>query len=493
MVFLRLPCDLFRFLPFSFSEMVEEEVVIPVLPSGLDGTFQVGKRLFLVLGEELPRKEFPSHGKKAFGILKVAGEPEVVPRLGSLPLLAVEAIEIEVSSSVSFLEGELALMDGLFEADGKEFEVLAEIEFDDVKVVHSRKGIGTEDDVSEVGELLGRAEGVFGLTDQPSEEFLSRERSFHEDSLLLQLEETKAKIQNDEHGAEKMNTIVIKALAKINLAIDVLRRREDNYHDIDMVTIPLTLHDSIEITHLPRGYETYLFCDNPTIVCDESNLAYKALEEMRKSFELPRSFKIFIYKKIPVEAGLGGGSADAAAVIRAIDHFLPPSQDKEERIRELASRIGSDVPFCLYDRPSRVQGKGEVLTPIEVGYPYHVLIVKPSYGLSTKSVYEAFDTIEETIRRPNIERLIDALKKDDEEGMRQSMANVLSVPAIKALPLIGEILERMNAMGLPLNGMSGTGSACFALSKDKRHLERVAHVFEKEGNQAYVTQFCLAR
>ena len=200
-----------------------------------------------------------------------------------------------------------------------------------------------------------------------------------------------------------------------------------------------------------------------------------------------------IYKKIPVEAGLGGGSADAAAVIRAIDHFLPPSQDKEERIRELASRIGSDVPFCLYDRPSRVQGKGEVLTPIEVGYPYHVLIVKPSYGLSTKSVYEAFDTIEETIRRPNIERLIDALKKDDEEGMRQSMANVLSVPAIKALPLIGEILERMNAMGLPLNGMSGTGSACFALSKDKRHLERVAHVFEKEGNQAYVTQFCLAR
>lgn len=288
-----------------------------------------------------------------------------------------------------------------------------------------------------------------------------------------------------------MNTIVIKALAKINLAIDVLDRREDNYHNIDMVTIPLMLHDSVEISLLPHGYDTYLFCDDPTIVCDESNLAYKALEEMRKAFDFSRSFKIFIYKKIPVEAGLGGGSADAAAIIKAIDHHLPPSPDKEEKENELAIRIGSDVPFCLYDRPSRVEGKGERLTPITVGYPYHVLIVKPPFGLSTKSVYEAFDTIREAIPRPNIDKLITALEKDDEQGMKESMANVLSVPAIQALPLIGDLLKRMESMGLPLNGMSGTGSACFALSKDKKHLERVAHVFEKEGNKAYVTQFCL--
>ncbi len=286
-----------------------------------------------------------------------------------------------------------------------------------------------------------------------------------------------------------MNTIVIKALAKINLAIDVLDRRKDNYHNIDMVTIPLMLHDSIEITRLPHGYDTYLFCDDPTIVCDESNLAYKALEEMRKAFDVKESFKIFIYKKIPVEAGLGGGSADAAAIIKAIDHYLPPFPEKERKENDLAITIGSDVPFCLYDRPSRVQGKGEILTPIKVGYPYHVLIVKPPFGLSTKSVYEAFDTVTEEIRRPNIEKLISALEKDDERGMKEELVNVLSVPAIKALPLIGDLLRQMEQMGLSLSGMSGTGSACFALSKDKRLLERCAHVFEKEGNKAYVTQF----
>lgn len=290
-----------------------------------------------------------------------------------------------------------------------------------------------------------------------------------------------------------MNTIVIRALAKINLAIDVLDKRADNYHDIDMVTIPLTLHDSIEITPLSSAYETYLFCDDPTIVCDESNLAYKALDLMKKTFNIQKSYKIFIYKKIPVEAGLGGGSADAAAILKALDHYLPREEDRDGILQELAIQIGSDVPFCLYDKPSRVQGKGEKLTPIHVAYPYHVLIVKPQYGLSTKSVYEAFDLVKDQIRRPNIEGLIEALAKDDQEGMKHCMANVLSVPAIKALPLISDLLEEMDMMNLPLNGMSGTGSACFALSKDKKLLERAAHVFEKEGHQAYVTQFGLPK
>ena len=288
-----------------------------------------------------------------------------------------------------------------------------------------------------------------------------------------------------------MNTTVIRALAKVNLAIDVLVRREDGYHDIDMVTIPLTLHDSIEITPLSSSYETYLFCDDPTIVCDESNLAYKALDMMRQNFEIKKEYRIFIYKKIPVQAGLGGGSADAAAIIKALAHYLPKDKETQKKQEDLAIQIGSDVPFCLYDKPSRVQGTGERLTPIKVAYPYYVLIVKPELGLSTKSVYEAFDLIKEEIRRPNIPELIEALSKDDVEGIRRNMANVLSVPAIKALPLIGDLLEEMDMMNLVLNGMSGTGSACFALSKDKKLLERAGHVFEKEGHKAYITQFAL--
>lgn len=286
-----------------------------------------------------------------------------------------------------------------------------------------------------------------------------------------------------------MNTLVIRALAKINLAIDVFSRREDGYHDIDMVTVPLKLHDSIEITPLGSKFDTYLFCDDPTLICDESNLAYKALAGMKANFKLTDNYRIFIYKKIPVEAGLGGGSADAAAVIKALANYLPKSADKEKKINDLAINIGSDVPFCLYDKPSRVRGIGEKLDPIKVNYPYYVLIVKPNYGLSTKSVYDGFDLIKEEIKHPDIPALIDALAKGDEEAMKENMVNVLSVPAIKALPLIADILDELEMMNLPLCGMSGTGSACYALSKDHRLLERAAQVFIKEGKSAYLSQF----
>lgn len=288
-----------------------------------------------------------------------------------------------------------------------------------------------------------------------------------------------------------MDTFVVRALAKINLAIDVLDKREDGYHDVDMVTIPLRLHDSVEITPQDPKFDTYLYCDNPTIVCDESNLAYKALDAVHKAYQTMGSYRIFIYKKIPVEAGLGGGSADAAAIIKALDHYHQKVDKNSEMMQKLALGIGSDVPFCILDKPARVEGRGELLTEIKVAYPYNVLIVKPDYGLSTRSVYEAYDQVKEGIEHPNIPELIEALKNDDEQMIEKNLVNVLSVPAIKALPLIGELLDKMRSMKLNLCGMSGTGSACFALSKDRHLLERASHVFEKDGYQCYLTQFAL--
>ncbi len=291
-----------------------------------------------------------------------------------------------------------------------------------------------------------------------------------------------------------MNTIVVKALAKINLAIDVLSKREDGYHEIDMVTIPLKLHDSVEITPFPMNsrMETYLYCDDPTIICDESNLAYKALNAMRDSFRVNGHFCISIHKRIPVQAGLGGGSADAAAVIKALDNYMHDSKEDKKKIEEeMALSIGSDVPFCLYDKPSRVKGRGEVLEEIKVASPYHVLIVKPDVGLSTKSVYEAYDACVDEVKHPDIPDLIEGLANGDEEMIEKNLVNVLSVPAIKALPLIQDLLNKMSIMGLKLNGMSGTGSACFALHKDKKILERVFSIFQKEGFECYLTEFAL--
>ena len=172
-----------------------------------------------------------------------------------------------------------------------------------------------------------------------------------------------------------MNTMIVRALAKINLAIDIKKKREDGYHEIDMVTIPLKLHDSLEITPFPSysHFETYLYCDDPTIVCDESNLAYKALNLMKQHGRIEGNFQMMIHKRIPVEAGLGGGSADAAAVIRALDKYKKNKEADLEGIEEkIALEVGSDIPFCILNKPCRVRGIGEVLDPIKVKTNYHV-------------------------------------------------------------------------------------------------------------------------
>lgn len=287
-----------------------------------------------------------------------------------------------------------------------------------------------------------------------------------------------------------MNTLVVKAPAKINLAIDVLNTREDHYHEVDMISIPLKLHDSIEICALGKGYDTYLYCDDPTLVCDESNLAYKALDVMKTTFSHKKEYQISIHKKIPVEAGLGGGSADAAAVMKAINIFMQ-RENKSIDLNALALSIGSDVPFCLKNIPSRVQGIGEKLTPIKVAYPYHVLIVKPDKGLSTADVYRDFDSYPGEIKHPNIPALIKALETDDEEKIEKNLINVLYYPASRALNDIVVLIEDMKKMGLKLCGMSGTGSACFGISKDRKFLEKVCHIFSKKGYQTYLTQFAI--
>lgn len=290
-----------------------------------------------------------------------------------------------------------------------------------------------------------------------------------------------------------MQETIVRAYGKINLAIDVKGKREDGYHDIDRITVPLKLHDSVEISPFStyNDNDTYLYCDDPTIICDESNLAYKALDYRRENHQVKGSFQILIHKRIPVRAGLGGGSADAAAVRHAVEHYNR-EDGKEEIEKSLAVRISADIPFCLRNKPCRVRGKGEILTPIKVRTDYFVLIVKPSVGLSTKSVYEAFDQIDpKEIKHPDIQALREGLEKGDEEKIKANRINVLSVPAIKAVPLIAEILRKRTDRNLPLNGRSGTGSACFALGKDKKTRDRASHVFAQMGYEVYLTEFLL--
>ena len=271
--------------------------------------------------------------------------------------------------------------------------------------------------------------------------------------------------------------MIIKAFAKINLAIDVKKKDENGYHDIDMVTLPITLHDILEMEQLISRHGIFITSDDPSLICDEGNLAFKALKAMEDNFSFSKGYRIQIYKRIPMNAGLGGGSADAAGIIRAICK-LYNMDAHDPKIIKVARSIGSDVPFCLLNKPARVLGTGENIIPLDSKLDYHVIIVKPHKGLSTKDVYEKYDTIpEEEREHPDISALIKAIKIGDEQKIFENMKNGLYKPASLLCPVISGILNDFKKMGFPLYSMTGSGNACFALSKDLEQIEKAKNYF----------------
>ena len=271
--------------------------------------------------------------------------------------------------------------------------------------------------------------------------------------------------------------MIIKAFAKINLAIDIKKKDENGYHDIDMVTLPITLHDVLEMEQLISRHGIFITSDDPSLICDEGNLAFKALKAMEDNFSFSKGYRIQIYKRIPMNAGLGGGSADAAGIIRAICK-LYNMDAHDPKIIKVARSIGSDVPFCLLNKPARVLGTGENIIPLDNKLDYHVIIIKPHKGLSTKDVYEKYDTIpEEEREHPDISALIEAIKIGDEQKMFENMKNGLYKPASLLCPVISGILNDFKKMGFPLYSMTGSGNACFALSKDLEQIEKAKNYF----------------
>lgn len=278
----------------------------------------------------------------------------------------------------------------------------------------------------------------------------------------------------------------VKAYAKINLALNVITKREDGYHEIDMVTIPIELHDIIEFELLPLGYETYITSDDESLPTDESNLSTKAFMRLREEFGLKKNFMINIYKRIPMCAGLGGGSADAAAVINA---SLKMAKIKvgDDRLINIAKTIGGDVAFGLFNKPARCKGIGEKLEFFTLKKKYYVLLIKPLEGVSTAKVYSDYDTYAEKGTSSNIERLIDALQNDDEEIIAQEMKNALQGPAIRLVPEIKYLIDKLQEDGFKMSMMTGSGSTVFALSKDYHALVKESKKFDSSRFQIILT------
>ncbi len=283
-----------------------------------------------------------------------------------------------------------------------------------------------------------------------------------------------------------MTTLFEPAYAKVNLTLDVLGKREDGYHDLQSVMQTISLRDDIEID-VGTGKPWCLHCSDQEIPCDETNLAWKAAKVFFDALNRdPEGLEIRITKRIPSQAGLGGGSADAAAVLRALNrHYDSPLSILA--LAELGSQVGSDVPFCVIGGTAMVEGRGERLRKL-ADMPDCVFVVcKPDFSVSTPELYRKLD---QTViaHRPNNMAMESALLSGDLNKVAQEVYNVFdSVVTAEHLEL-NYIKSICNSYGALTQQMTGSGSAVFAIMPSFEYAAVVCSMLKDNYPQVYIAK-----
>jgi len=272
-----------------------------------------------------------------------------------------------------------------------------------------------------------------------------------------------------------MKSISLKSFAKINIALNCYEVFDGEHHKLDMVMLPLELHDSIIAERLPVIADNYVTIDDYSLGVIKYNIATAAIEALQKKYNFKDTFDVFIHKNIPIRAGLGGGSSNAAFTIKAINNLMKLGMSRDDMF-EVAKELGADVAFFVDCVPARAQGYGEILTPIQVKNNYYVLLVKPKEGCSTKEVFNKRDELE--VKTYDIDAVIDALETGDDEKLAANIGNSLEEPAFELVPQTKEIKEKLLSLGLKIVLMSGSGSCVFAMSTNLKELKKAAAEFD---------------
>lgn len=260
------------------------------------------------------------------------------------------------------------------------------------------------------------------------------------------------------------NDISLKALAKINLGLDVVRRREDGYHEVRMIMQTIHLYDRLDIkrTNEPGiQIQTNL----SFLPVNENNLIYKAAKLLMDEFSITDGVSVKLDKRIPVAAGMAGGSTDAAAMLIGVNRLFSLGLTKRE-LMERGVQIGADVPYCIMRGTALAEGIGEALSPLPPMVKCPVLIAKPSISVSTKFVYQNLK-LDDTTIHPDIDRLIDDIKAKNLHDIAAHMGNVLETVTIPNYPVIDEIKKHMLSNGAVGAMMSGSGPTVFGLFDDE--------------------------
>lgn len=274
-----------------------------------------------------------------------------------------------------------------------------------------------------------------------------------------------------------MKNILLKSPAKINICLNVVGKRKDGYHELDMVILPLELHDSILFTELRNARDHFVTIDDYSLKLFQYNIATATIEKMQSVYHFSQKFRITIHKNIPMQSGLGGGSSNAGTVINAVNQYCKLNMSDEDKIK-IATGLGADVPFFVFNKPARCRGIGEKLDSINIKNDYYVLLVKPEDGCSTQRVYEVSDTMD--LPTGDVSKVIEALETGDDNLLAKSIFNALEEPAISLVPEIQVIKNKLLVSGLKVVQMTGSGSAVFALSTDKKLIKSVAKSLENQ-------------
>ena len=278
----------------------------------------------------------------------------------------------------------------------------------------------------------------------------------------------------------------LRALAKINLGLDVTRKREDGYHEVRMVMQTIQMYDQLEIKE-SKEPGIRLTTNLPFLPCNDGNLVYKAAKLLMDEFDIHQGVDMNLTKFIPVAAGMAGGSSDAAAALVGINRMFQLGLTKRQ-LMERGVQIGADVPYCLMRGTALAEGIGEKLSSLPPMVKCPVLIAKPAVSVSTKFVYQNLKLDEQT-PHPDIDALIADIRNKDFEGICADMGNILETVTIPNHPVIAQIKEQMLKSGAKASMMSGSGPTVFGLFADEETARRARAEIKASGfaKQVYLT------
>lgn len=287
-----------------------------------------------------------------------------------------------------------------------------------------------------------------------------------------------------------MDKIELKAYGKINIGLDVIRKREDGYHDLDMIMQTVGVYDDVIISREDgtQTYEIEVSTDADILPNDKGNLAFMAAKVLMEAYDIKAKVKIHINKRIPIAGGMAGGSADCAAVLRGVNQLFQLGLT-DEQLQEYGVKLGADVPYCIVGGTKRAQGIGEILTDLPTPPKCYVIIAKPDAFVSTKFVYSHIRPVQ-IENHPDIDGIIESIKAGDLYGMCEKIANVMEDVTIPEYPIIQKVKDILKSNGAVNALMSGSGPTVFGIYDDE---EKAKQSMDALSGKEFVSQLYLTK